>query len=393
MKKALSVMASCILLVSGCIDPIPCPGCRGEEERKPTLSEVAQIISGLPLDEEHLQEVAMAVKSSVSNGYDEEYTMANVISSPGSGVGDDIIGKKSVSMSDRPLSDLIREHLSDTLPKEYMRMLADSDIQIYWPYAENWDGKTLPVITFDPENDCGTNFGYELKKTHAGVRSAGVVVVDEQMAKERPVWVINRNKDDSFMTVDMIKKLYPELITPGGEVTVIPSAKSSMLNKSGVSVKTMVLRDFTMHRNYDSWFAGASEFFVKCGAVEDFLAATEAEMKLYSPAITDFVIVVKRSQVGKPQPFNAILVSQWTSQLSEAAFMITEDDGGTRTSWKCTALVRVASKSYGIELDIPYRSQDDIVWRGKLSRPYLEATGGKAARFGDVSVTFEIQDI
>ena len=145
-----------------------------------------------------------------------------------------------------------------------------------------------------------------------------------------------------------------------------------------------------MKRNYVCWFAGASEFFVKTGAVEDFTASTEAEMKLYSPSVTDFLIVVKRNQVGKPQPFNAVLVSGWTDQMSDCAFMITEDDGGTRTDWNCTALVRVASKSYGIELKIPFNTRDEIVWRGMLSDRWLEQNSNVVGHFGDVDLTFEI---
>ena len=43
--------------------------------------------------------------------------------------------------------------------------------------------------------------------------------------------------------------------------------------------------------------------------MDDFTATTEAELKLYNPLVTDFMIVVKRSQLDKPQPFNAIIVS------------------------------------------------------------------------------------
>ena len=147
-----------------------------------------------------------------------------------------------------------------------------------------------------------------------------------------------------------------------------------------------------MLRNYDPWFAGASEFFVKLGSVEDFTASTEAELKLYNPAVTDFMIVVKRKYVGKPRPFNAVLVSDWTDQLDQCALMITEDDGGTRTSWKCSAIVKIASKSYGFEINLPFNTRDDIVWRGQLSRRYLEANDNITGHFGDVDLTFEIRE-
>ena len=129
---------------------------------------------------------------------------------------------------------------------------------------------------------------------------------------------------------------------------------------------------------------------MKTGAVEDFTASTEAELRLYSPTITDFLIVVKRSQIGEPLPFNAMLVSDWTGQMTHCAFMITEDDGGTITEWNCTALVRIASKSYGFEIKIPFNSRDDVVWRGQLSSRWLEANSNLVGHFGDVDLTFEV---
>ena len=126
------------------------------------------------------------------------------------------------------------------------------------------------------------------------------------------------------------------------------------------------------------------------GSVENFTASTEAELKLYNPSVTDFMIVVKRKNVGVPQPFNAVLVSEWTDQLASCAFMIVEDDGGTRTSWKCTALVRIESKSYGFELEIPINSRDDIVWRGQLSSRYILANDNVTGHFGDVDLKFQI---
>lgn len=124
------------------------------------------------------------------------------------------------------------------------------------------------------------------------------------------------------------------------------------------------------------------------GSVENFTASTEAELKLYNPQITDFMLVVKRNQVGQRIPMNIMLVSQWTDQLDNIAFLLTEDDGGTRTEWKCSAVVKVKSKSYGFDVSLPFNSRDDIVWRGELSARYLEKYDGITSRFGDVDLTF-----
>ena len=76
-----------------------------------TLSDMARIISELPMDREHLAEVHDAVSSSSGNGYDEEYMMSDLLESPGSGVGDDRRGTRSSSYG-RPLRALLTDYLS-----------------------------------------------------------------------------------------------------------------------------------------------------------------------------------------------------------------------------------------------------------------------------------------
>ena len=359
------------------------------------LEEVASILAAIPLQNGHVCEVHSAVISSSGNGYDEEYTMKNLFGSPGAGVGDK--ATKTAAIAD-PLRDLIAEHVrsgaftkaasTDVDPEAFLEALTASDIQIYWPFSEGWDGESLPVITFDPENGADTNTGYKLVLKDDGTRHVEEVVVTEEMAENRPVWVVNRNSDAEFTSLEMLRREDPAWGEGGGAIIINPQKKAPV--KADGSVKSLVLKDFTMKRNYDSWFAGASEFWVKVGAVEDFTASTEAELKLYNPTVTDFMIVVKRSQLGKPQPFNAVLVSDWTDQMVNCAFMITEDDGGTRTEWECTALVRIASKSYGVEVKLPFNSRDDIVWRGQLAGKWLEATSNMVGHFGDVDLTFEV---
>lgn len=376
------------------------------EARIIPLEDVAKLLSALPIETDQMTEVHDAVSSSDGNGYDEEYMMRDLLSVPGTGVGDEAMGKSMSTRSySRPLKELIAEQLSTRTkssdgsvlsPEEYLDALEKSNMQIYWPYYRNWDGKEWPIVTFDPGNGAEANVGYRLFIDSEGNRKVEAVVVDEEMAASHPVWVVNRNNDSGFTSMEVHRRNDPEWGTGGGSITVRPSSGLGCAEASATAAaqkgafRTLVLHDFKMRRNYDCWFAGASEFFIKCGSVEDFTASTEAELKLYSPRITDFMLVVKRSQMGKTIPMNVVLVSQWTDQLENIAFMLTEDDGGTRTEWKCSACVKIKSKSYGFEVSLPFNSRDDIVWRGQLSAPYLEKYDGVAGRFGDVELTFSL---
>ena len=374
------------------------------------------MLSELPMEPVHFREVHRAVSSSSGNGYDEEYMMRDLFASPGRGVGEEDSGKSgnsveehSKSLSDiLPLRDLIIQYAENRAatkasgfdPGLWLESLSSSDIQIYWPYSEDWDGETQPVFTYDPGDGSQVGVGWKVDTDERGARTVRKIEVDEKYAAAYPVWVVNRNSDSGYTSLDVMRREHPEWDNGGGALIIggpvssrspgVPLPEEE--TKAASSVKTLILKDFTMRRHYDTWLAGGSEFFIKAGSVNDFVASTEAELQLYMPAVTDFMVVVKRKQLGQALPFNTVLVSDWTSQLTQVAFMIVEDDGGSLTQWKCSAVVKVASKSYGFDISLPFNTRDDIVWRGQLSRRYIEATDKIAGHFGDVDITFEVVD-
>ena len=404
----------CLLLLLSC-NRIPEPVEDRDNAALP-LDQVAQMLSELPMEPVHFREVHRAVSSSSGNGYDEEYMMRDLFASPGRGVGEEDSGKsgnsvagQSKSLSDiLPLRDLIIQYAENRAatkasgfdPGLWLESLSSSDIQIYWPYSEDWDGETQPVFTYDPGDGSQVGVGWKVDTDERGARTVRKIEVDEKYAAAYPVWVVNRNSDSGYTSLDVMRREHPEWDNGGGAL-IIGGPVSSRApgvslpeegTKAASSVKTLILKDFTMRRHYDTWLAGGSEFFIKAGSVNDFVASTEAELQLYVPAVTDFMVVVKRKQLGQALPFNTVLVSDWTSQLTQVAFMIVEDDGGSLTQWKCSAVVKVASKSYGFDISLPFNTRDDIVWRGQLSRRYIEATDKIAGHFGDVDITFEVVD-
>ena len=158
-----------VLLASACtlIDPDAQDNTPKIADRN--LQRLARTFAELPMEYEHLQEVFDAVEASSGQGYDEEYTMECLLSEPGSGVGEHKTknGTRAYSSYANPLRNLIREYY-DSHPatkssaEEMLEQLASSGYQVYWPYSENWDGKSFPIITFDPGYGAESNYGYAI---------------------------------------------------------------------------------------------------------------------------------------------------------------------------------------------------------------------------------------
>lgn len=388
MKYGIVIMGTVCVLLAGLTACEPLDDDRethviSQDNSFITLEEVARLLSSVPLGTAQMEEVMDAASSSAENGYDEEYRMRDLFSAPGTGVGSEA-ETKAGDRYGTPLRDLLSKAVQERFATKaedvdalaWLDSLASSDVQIYWPYSEGWDGEALPVITFDPGDNALQNEGYALQADG----SVKKVLVDEQMAREQPVWVVNRNADALHKTLEMMRREDPSWGQGGGGLVV----------KSSDETQTLILRSFKAKRQLDSWFCGGAEFFIKIGSVEDFHAATEAELRLYEPSITDFMVVVRRKEVGEELSLNTVLVSEWTPQLTSCAFLIVEDDGGTRTTWKCSAQGKYNSKQYGFDLEIPLNSRDDIVWRGSLSHAYIEKFNGQTASFGDVELVLEL---
>lgn len=156
-------------------------------------STVAQLLASIEIDQAIMNEVKIGIDRSVNYGLDEEYRFADMLSPSNSklcrmGNTSSLIQK----MSDKISHSLLKSSISSS---DFFEYLSQNDIQIYWPYSEDWDGETLPVITFNPENgNEDWNYGYKQVKEADGTISIDTVIVDEVYVTENPVWIINRNE-------------------------------------------------------------------------------------------------------------------------------------------------------------------------------------------------------
>ena len=77
--------------------------------------------------------------------------------------------------------------------KELEKFLTDNEIQVYWPYKEDWNGKGLPTITYVPLDNEDVNEGFRLVKSGNGY-DVEEVIVDDAYAFANPTWILRQHR-------------------------------------------------------------------------------------------------------------------------------------------------------------------------------------------------------
>ena len=77
------------------------------------LEDVARILAALPVGSEQWNEVHTAVQASTENGYDSEYTLKDLFTRPGAGVGAAPGAKSAENDYTRPMRDWIGDYVND----------------------------------------------------------------------------------------------------------------------------------------------------------------------------------------------------------------------------------------------------------------------------------------
>ena len=152
------------------------------------LSSIASILSHISINNDICKEVHEAVSSATDNGLDESYYFQEILKE-----GNNKIATRSGNPSS--LGTLIKNYFANPITRSAdadainLDLLAKSDIQIYWPYSEDWDGKTLPAITYAPEDE-DQEWNYAYKKNGDKIDT---IIVNEEYMEKNPVWIINKS--------------------------------------------------------------------------------------------------------------------------------------------------------------------------------------------------------
>jgi len=327
------------------------------------LQVIAELVANIVDNGIVLEEVKQGVEMSKFFGLDEELRFTDILQPKES--------KMFRSSSANQLSQILRSLFNDHKPftlrssgDELETFVLDNNVQIYWPYSENWDGKEIPVVTFNNGSKNANNVtAYKKVTDDNGFSSIEKITVNEEYAKKHPVWVINENDlsyDDlpDFMNGEFEKNgvfFYSE--TASKKTTSFRASNSALMLESLQATK-----------QYDDWLNGGSEF----------------EFKLSQPLAPSYStsgnnvyrISISRSDISNKKTFypNYPLNTNWTVEQVQNGLKIVETDTGGSKNWSFNLGVKILGEDLSIAASIPYGSNDDHLFESILDRAYIESS-------------------
>lgn len=339
---------------------------------------IAQLLASIPLTKEIVNEVFLATQDGIENGLEESYYFADVLS--------DSSSAKSVSRASWESNEsFLGRELRSALNKSRSDSRIDADLllygdyQIYWPYSENWDRKTRPIITFVPKDDNQLwNYGY--KQTDNGFDT---IIVDEKYMESNPVWIVNK-ADFSYDELPNFNN--NEFIKNGisycpRKMVYEESQNHTMTRSAGTPVYTVYLGKLKSEKQYDSVWSGGSEFAIRMGAIENMEITSEDQVKSENARINYVRVCRSRNDIKKKlwaELTGCVLSSDWQPNENNAAFSIYEEDQGSSKNYEANLSVNILGKNIGFSIKMPYGSHDDKICTQIYTRNFMFSTNNSS---------------
>lgn len=341
------------------------------------------------LEEAH--RVHNAVSDALSVGLDEVYYLREYASSSTS---ENRVSCQQPTAISKMFQSILSELGTERTP-EYSTQATTSSInlfnndrlEIYWPYSDNWDGSTTPVVAYAPANLSSLNAeGYILING-----SLQKVTVNEEYCMNHPVWLITENETPYTL---LPKFTNGEIVSPDG---ILYSTNSNAPTSNGFypslpnpnestnysikePVATVLLGYVRSEKNHDSWLAGGSEYVFRFMSLTNTDLTCESDTSKCVPDLARTKVCFTRKEIkNKTQKdLGAIAVSDWKKSLDNIVMTLVEEDGGSNgTPFEATINVTYAGQKYGIEVSIPRGNLDDLIATRTYARTYIFSSNNK----------------
>lgn len=261
--------------------------------------DLARAITALNLDQVICQEVHDAVSKSVECGLDEVYYLKEAI-----GGGTKICSETRFT---RFIYDKLSRFNDNNAVKyinEYWTNTSDQDrLQIYWPYSENWDGVTTPIVACQYQ-------GYVIAEN--GQIIEGITFVEEY-AKTHPVWIINLSPVNyselpDFGKCNYVKEgnntiVYHSLTTSESEdykssKYLTENDKDDYFEKKATTTYSLYIKDVASVMETNELPDGGQYYFVTVLDIEGENLRNVADLETYNPRYVTHRFCLLRSQIN-----------------------------------------------------------------------------------------------
>lgn len=343
-------------------------GSSSQQETRPTtpegLNTVALTVANMGVTPDMISGIHKAVVNNTQQGTDEHIAFTDVFSGELRALSSD--ARNGVVA----FASAFQKAFSSTAEKTQLRglvtigtefdlasFLKKENATLYWPYADEWDGKSIPTVVVSTDRDTDERcVGYKLRTENGKCFFSEEVIVDESYALTNPVWVINREA----------QKLSPKE----------DQGQLRNLRPVGSKFATLYWGTIQPTKHHDAWHKGGDEYMLQIKAPKHVEVNGKIEVIDYQYVSARETFTRKEIRNRVTRELNTLLVSVWQPELDEVAVHIYENDASLFTGDKTYKVSATWNgKQYGIEFNLPFDSGDDELYSGLWKASIIFSTG------------------
>lgn len=251
-------------------------------------------------------------------------------------------------------------------------------LEIYWPYSEDWDGKSTPVIVKYPSDEKSLNdeyytaYRYTQKKN--GEQTIDSLLVNEEYSKKHPVWIV---KTSNISDIDLYHIFNGENTTNGIHYIPRKSKKKQTQNASYVSnidnVAETRINSIQSTVQHDTWINGGSEYILYWFFPTNSFGLAEHHTEQ---------IQLSRKEISKGATRNLDFIANydWFIGQSHNRLKVIEFDPGENTDIDIKIKASYKPKDSDITVDgefstkITINNNDDMIMEHTMTRTSMLTT-------------------
>ncbi|MBE9468214.1 MAG: hypothetical protein IMY72_07830 [Bacteroidetes bacterium] len=300
------------------------------------FEKTAKIVAKISDDPSVIDEIKQSVKYNISDYKDEIIKFDDLLKPEQRNV---LKNSKIKTFAKKFRSALKNNNLKSSTTDDLGNFVLENGVQIYWPYSENYDGISQPVVTFDPLTNAESNTGFKKTTNSDGSVSYDTVSVTEEYAMSNPVWIINQNEIATSMAQ------YEGDGNGGGGTGGGTGGNNTIPASFKLGIDHLVCT-----KQYDNFWHGGSEFKIILAKAVNTSTVTLEDYNTFC---------FTRRDISKHRVKDGfyLVTPDWKPEETSRRFIIYEvDDDDMDINFS------VKLKSVTVSFDGTIRSHNDDVW-------------------------------